>query len=103
MSRTCQGVVKELSRNQRNLNEARTDAQRADAARWMRTYREKKRRRAWKEKAARAARVDASLHNLVERVEGAVLGHILTLVITSPPAVSRALLAWDSTPETGYI
>jgi ethanolamine ammonia-lyase small subunit len=34
-------------------------------------------------------------------LEGAIIGHILTLLIASPPAVSRALLAWDAPP--GYL
>jgi hypothetical protein len=96
---------------QRNRNDARwewwnakTQEERRDCwRRWQRTYRAKKTGKTEAQVQERAARVDASVHNLVERAKGAILGHILTLVIASPPDVSRALLAWDSTPETGYI
>lgn len=96
---------------QRNRNDARwewwnaktQEERRACWRRWQRTYRAKKAGKVQAQVQERAARADASLHNLVERVEGAVLGHILTLMVASPPGVQRALAAWDAPPEAGYI
>lgn len=51
------------------------------------------------DKQQRHERVQASLDDLKE----GLISNIIMLLVTSPPPVQRALVAWDAPPEAGYI
>ena len=51
----------------------------------------------------RRARGRASMQTFKENLEGAILMHILGIMVAAPPGVQRELAAWDAPREAGYL